>query len=222
MKSKANIVDVARFACQNIHGRSRRKRWATMRELLVKLAVYHGYVESDLTWNMIPELKHDIADEAKAKAILANRDTDHRTLDQNDTHLNTDELGKFTRALTGFRSGSESASMLLYLGFTLQTLCRPHQLFSLKRFQVRLYSPEGMYQVPDAGPLQLIQLGDRGHHKVNNSGATTHWIVGHMQPSMLDPVTALALKVMHDAQQISIHHGRGDIISAMHSRKKGW
>ena len=37
--SKADIISVARFACQNMHGRSRRKRWAAMRELLVKLAV---------------------------------------------------------------------------------------------------------------------------------------------------------------------------------------
>lgn len=82
--------------------------------------------------------------------------------------------------------------MLLYLGFTLQTLCRPGQLCELKRFQVRLYLPEGMFQLADAGSVQMIQLGDRGHHKVNSSGNSSHWIIGHMQPSMLDPTGSTA------------------------------
>lgn len=80
IKSNDDLIHIARFARSMINGRSCRKRWATFKNLIVQLAIYHGYIKTGMTWNMIPELSIDIALKSKSKALQANRDTGRRNL----------------------------------------------------------------------------------------------------------------------------------------------
>ena len=68
---------------------------------------------------------------------------------------------------------------------------RVHISFSEVKLQV----------TPLCGPVRLLHLGDRGHHKVNKEADMAHWVMRTMKPSLACPWFGLALKTTLDARQ---------------------
>ncbi len=72
----------------------------------------------------------------------------------------------------------------------------------LKKVHVSLYPERFELPVnPLFGPVQMLQLGDRGNHKVDKLGDMAHWIMRTFMPSLQCPVFGLAVKVALDAKE---------------------
>ena len=56
-------------------------------------------------------------------------------------------------------------------------------------------NPDAVLPVlPPFGPVMMLQLGDRGHHKVADKGTDmTHFVMRTLHPSLVCPWFALAL-----------------------------
>ena len=88
--------------------------------------------------------------------------------------------------------------LLAFCDILLQTLARSRQVCKLNKVHVSLYA---LQLDPLAGPLQMLQLGDRGNHKVEKIGDMAHWVMRTFQPSLQCPLFALALKVALDTRE---------------------
>ena len=98
------------------------------------------------------------------------------------------------------RSAAECALLLAFCGIMGQSLARSGQICKMNRIHIS-YSEANLPVTPLFGPVRLLHLGDRGHHKVNKTADMAHWVMRTMKPSLACPWFGLALKTALDAKQ---------------------
>ncbi|DBB07187.1 TPA: hypothetical protein ACH3X1_011754 [Trebouxia sp. C0004] len=94
-----------------------------------------------------------------------------------------------------------AAQLLAYVAVNLQTLARAGQICQLNRHHLTIDPDAELPCPPSFGPVKLLQLGDRGHHKVANKGADmVHWVMRTLHPSLTCPWFGLALNAALQAK----------------------
>ena len=127
-----------------------------------------------------------------AREIAA--DTDGKSLNQQRHNLTRSELSVVFKHVMTLRARPCSL-LLAFCGIMSQTIARSNQLCKLRKVHV-IYPEQFELPVnPLFGPVQMLQLGDRGNHKVDKIGDMAHWIMRTFKPSLQCPVFGLALKV---------------------------
>ena len=91
----------------------------------------------------------------------------------------------------------EAASLAVlaaFIGITNQTLARPGQICSLNRCHLTMNPNAELPVLPAFGPVMMLHLGDRGHHKVVDKGTDmTHFVMRTLHPSLDNTVYAPGL-----------------------------
>jgi hypothetical protein len=174
--------------------------WHRARKHIAAVAVFHGYMPADFQWKDSEVAKYELSqlvhDNSRAVAL----DTNGPTVRQNRHSLSQDQLEQLFRyAMT--RQAAACALLLAFCGVMGQTLARSGQLLQLNRVHVGYPEANLLPVTPLFGPVQLLHLGDRGHHKVNKDANMAHWVMRTMRPSLACPWFGLALKAALDAKQ---------------------
>ena len=126
-------------------------------------------------------------------------DTDGRTVRQDTHSLSADQFQLlYTYAMS--RSTVECALLLAFCGIMGQSLARSCQICKMNKVHIS-YNEANLPVTPLFGPVRLLHLGDKGHHKVNKAADMAHWIMRTMKPSLACPWFRLALKTALDAKQ---------------------
>ena len=85
------------------------------------------------------------------------------------------------------RSAAECALLLAFCGIMGQSLARSGQICKINRVHIS-YSETNLPVTPLFGPVRLLHLGDRGHHKVNKTADMAHWIMRQVTNSVVTAV----------------------------------
>lgn len=172
--------------------------WHRARKHIANLAAFHGYMpnfhwrESEVAKYELSQLVHD---HSHAQAA----DTNGRMVRQERHSLSAEQLQLlYTYAMS--RSAAECALLLAFCGVMGQSLARSGQICKMNRVHIS-YSEANLPVTPLFGPVRLLHLGDRGHHKVNKTADMAHWVMRTMKPSLACPWFGLALKTALDAKQ---------------------
>jgi len=172
--------------------------WHRARKHIANLAAYHGYLPS-FHWNQSEAASHELSYEVHDHSLTAAANTDGRTVRQDRHSLSTDQLQNlYTYAMS--LSAAECALLLAFCGIMGQTLARSGQICDMNRAHTS-FSAAKLPVTPLFGPVQLLHLGDRGHHKVNKQGDMADWVMRTMKPSLACPCFGLALKFALAAKQ---------------------
>ena len=91
--------------------------------------------------------------------------------------------------------------LLAFCSLMSQTIARSRQLCMMKKIHVSLPDQFELPVNPLFGPVQMLQLGDRGNHKVDKLGDMSHWVMRTFKPSLKCPWFGLALKAALDAKE---------------------
>lgn len=189
------------LAQKKAHLRSGSLLWHRARDYMARLAVFHGYVPTSFKWEdseVVKDLSRSVNDDARAKAL----DTEARTVNQENNSLAPSELKALYKHAMGLQAAT-CALLLAFCGITEQTLARPGQLCKMNRVHMSLYPKSELPKSPLFGPVKMMQLGDRGHHKVDKDDpkGMSHWVMRTYRPSLACPWFGLALKAALDAKQ---------------------
>jgi len=177
--------------------------WRNRRNYIAKLANFHGYVPAMFKWEDSEVAKYDVALQVYDTAREIAADTDGKSVNQLRHSLTQSELSAVFKHAMTFRARPCSL-LLAFCSVMSQTIARSNQLCMLKKVHVSLYPEQFELPVnPLFGPVQMLQLGDRGNHKVDKLGDMhmAHWIRRTFKPSLQCPVFGLALKVALDARE---------------------
>lgn len=171
----------------------------TTRNHAAVLAKFHGYIPNTFKWGdsqYACNLMYEVAERAHA---LAN-DTDGKTVNQQNATLSRDQLHAIYKwAMT--QPAATCAMLLAFCGVVSQTLARSEQLCEMNTVHMSIYPEAAPDKLPLFGPIKMLHLGDRGHHKVNKSSDMAHWVMRTLEPSLACPWFGLALKAVLDAGQ---------------------
>ena len=112
---------------------------------------------------------------------------------------------------------ASAAQLLAYVAINFQTLARSGQICQLNRRHLTIDTDAELPRLPFFGPVKLLQLGDRGHHKVADKGADmVHWVMRTLHPILACPWFGLALNAALQAKV----QGR-DRYQDIENKKKG-
>ena len=168
--------------------------WRNRRNYIAKLANFHGYVHVMFKWADSEVAQYDVALQVYDTAREIAADTDGKSLNQQRPNLTRSELSVVFKHVMTLRARPCSL-LLAFCGIMSQTIARSNQLCKLRKVHV-IYPEQFELPVnPLFGPVQMLQLGDRGNHKVDKIGDMAHWIMRTFKPSLQCPVFGLALKV---------------------------
>ena len=153
-----------------------------------------SWEDSEVTKYDLPLQVYDIAREVAA-------DTDGKSVNQQRHSLTQSELIamlEYAMTLT-----AQLCSLLLaFCGVMFQTIARSRQLCKLNKVHVSLYPQEYELPVnPLFGPVQMLQLGDRGNHKVDKLGDMAHWVMRTFKPDLKCPWFGLAFEAALNAKE---------------------
>lgn len=181
-------------------GTRRLESWTRARPHIETLARFHGYVPDGFKWSDSEavrfELKLKVADGAAAMAL----DTDGPTVRPHKHTLQPEQLQEFYRLVCDMDAAS-TAQLLAYTAINSQTLARSGQICQLNRVHLTIDPDAELPRLPSFGPVKLLQLGDRGHHKVADKGADmVHWVMCTLHPDLACPWFGLALNVALQAK----------------------
>ena len=173
--------------------------WRRARTWMARLARFHGYLGDNFEWSDSDMVKLDLIHDVHDTSLAMAADTDRETVRQDRHSLSRPQLQRlYTWALR--QQASTCALLLAFCGIMAQTLARSGQLLAVNRIHVSI--PEAQSQVPALfGPFQVMQIGDRGHHKVNKTADMAHWVMRTANPSPACPWFGIALKAALDARQ---------------------
>ena len=132
-------------------------------------------------------------------SIAQAADTDGRTVRQERHSLSSEQL-QLLYIYAMSLSAAECALLLAFCGIMGQSLARSGQICKMNRAHIS-YSEANLPVTPLLGPVRMLHLGDRGHHKVNKTADMAHWVMRTMRPSLACPWFGLALKTALDAKQ---------------------
>ena len=181
-------------------GTRRLESWTRARKHIETLAHFHGYVPDGFTWQdsraVQIELKLKVADGARAMAL----DTDGLTVRPHKHTLRPDQLREFCGLVCEMDAAS-AAQLLAYMAINSQTLARSGQICQLNRCHLTIDPDAELPRLPSFGPVKLLQLGDRGHHKVADKGVDmVHWVMRTLHPNLACPWFGLALNAALQAK----------------------
>lgn len=175
--------------------------WRNRRNYLAKLANFHGYVPAMFKWEDSEVAKWDVSLQVCDTAREVAADTDGRSVNQQRHSLTQAELTGILEYAMTLRARACSL-LLAFCSLMSQTLARSRQLCMMKRIHVSLYPDKFELPVnPLFGPVQMLQLGDRGNHKVDKLGDMSYWVMRTFQPSLKCPWFGLALRAALDARE---------------------
>lgn len=169
--------------------------WRNRRNYLAKLAAFHGYML--FKWEDSEVAKYDLAFDVNDAAREVAADTDGKSVNQQRHMLSKSEVADVLKYAVTLRA-RQCALLLAFCDILLQTLARSRQVCKLNKVHVSLYA---LQLDPLAGPLQMLQLGDRHKHKVEKIGDMAHSVMRTFKPSLQCPVFALAVEVALDARE---------------------
>ena len=172
--------------------------WHRARKHIATLAAFHGYLPS-FDWRSSEVAKYELSQLVHDHSHAQAADTDGRTVRQDRHSLNADQL-ELLYIYAMSRSAAECALLLAFCGIMGQSLARSGQICKMNRVHIS-YSEANLPVTPLFGPVRLLHLGDRGHHKVNKTADMAHWVMRTMKPSLACPWIGLALKTALDAKQ---------------------
>ncbi|KAL3135429.1 hypothetical protein ABBQ32_007611 [Trebouxia sp. C0010 RCD-2024] len=172
--------------------------WHRARKHVATLAAFHGYLPS-FDWRSSEVAKYELSQLVHDHSHAQAADTNGRTVRQDRHSLSAEQLQLlYTYAMS--RSAAECALLLAFCGIMGQSLARSGQICKMNRVHTS-YSEANLPVTPLFGPVQLLHLGDRGHHKVNKTADMAHWVMRTMRPSLACPWFGQALKTALDAKQ---------------------
>ena len=197
-------------------GTRRLESWTRARPHIETLARFHGYVPDGFRWRDCEavqfEFKLKVADDAAKMAL----DTEGPTVRPHKHTLQPDQLERFYGLVCEMDAAS-AAQLLAYAAVNFQTLARAGQICQLNRRHLTIDPDAELPRLPSFGPVKLLQLGDRGHHKVADKGTDmVHWVMRTLHPSLTCPWFGLALNAALQARV----QGR-DRYKHIESKKKG-
>ena len=170
--------------------------WRNRRNYIAKLANFHGYVPAMFSWDDSEVTKYDLPLQVYDTAREVAADTDGKSVNQQRHRLTQPELTAMMEYAMTLKA--QSCSLLLaFCGVMFQTIARSRQLCKLKKVHVSLQACE----LPLFGPVQMLQLGDRGNHKVDKLGDMAHWVMRTFKPDLKCPWFGLALKTALNARE---------------------
>ena len=178
-------------------GTRRLESWTRARPHIETLARIHGYVPDGFRWRDCEavqfEFKLKVADDAAKMAL----DTEGPTVRPHKHTLQPDQLERFY----GEMDAASAAQLLAYAAVNFQTLARAGQICQLNRRHLTIDPDAELPRLPSFGPVKLLQLGDRGHHKVADKGGDmVHWVMRTLHPSLTCPWFGLALNAALQAR----------------------
>ena len=175
--------------------------WRRSRFHLSKLANFYGYVPAGFEWKDSEVAKYDLSAEVYDNARTVATDTDGKTVNQQRHHLTQTELIDMLQY--GMILDAKSASLMLaFCSIAFQTLARSRQFCKLRKVHVSLYLENYELPVnPMFGPVQMLQLGDRGNHKVDKLSDMSHWVMRTFKPSLKCPWFGMASMTALDARE---------------------
>ena len=172
--------------------------WHRARKHIAVLANFHGYMPT-FEWKESEVAKYELSQLVHDQSHAQAADTDGRTVRQDRHSLSPDQLQQlYSYAMS--RSAAECALLLAFCGIMGQSLARSGQICKMNRVHIN-FSEVELQVTPLFGPVRLLHLGDRGHHKVNKEADMAHWVMRTMKPSLACPWFGLALKTALDARQ---------------------
>jgi hypothetical protein len=172
--------------------------WHRARKHIANLAAYHGYLPS-FHWSQSEVAKYELSQLVHDHSIAQAADTDGRTVRQERHSLSPEQL-QLLYIYAMSLSAAECALLLAFCGIMGQSLARSGQICKMNRVHIS-YSEANLPVTPLFGPVRMLHLGDRGHHKVNKTADMAHWVMRTMKPSLACPWFGLALKTALDAKQ---------------------
>ena len=140
--------------------------WHRARRHIATLAAFHGYLPS-FDWRDSEVAKYELSQLVHDNSIAQAADTDGRTVRQERPSLSPEQLQLLYTYAMG-RSAAECALLLAFCGIMGQSLARSGQICKMNRVHIS-YSEANVPVTPLFGPVRLLHLGDRGHHKVNKT-----------------------------------------------------
>ncbi len=145
--------------------------WHRARKHIATLARFHGYLQGfDLRNSEVA--KYEVSQLVHDHSIAQAADTDGRTVRQERHSLSPEQLQLlYTYAMS--RSAAKCALLLAFCGIMGQSLARSGQICKMNRVHIS-YSEANLPVTPLFGPVRLLHLGDRGHHKVNKTADMAH------------------------------------------------
>ena len=171
--------------------------WHRACQHIATLAAFHGYLPS-FGWRDSEVAKYELSQLVHDHAIAQAADTDGRTVRQDRHSLSPKQLQLlYTYAMS--RSAAECALLLAFCGIMGQSLARSGQICKMNKVHIS-YNEANLPVTPLFGPVRLLHLGDRGHHKVNKTADMAHWVMRTMKPSLACSGFGLALKSALDAK----------------------
>lgn len=215
--------DIVRWGEQHHSGKGSTRghdRWERFRFTMQLLARYHGFMGEEFDYHQSLTVSIDIKGQAVANQNAAIQ-RKPETVQQEAKAFSQGELTDFTQRLSQSTCSSDMVSLFMYNGLAIQSTSRPGQICSVTRGNVRMY-PEGEEMLVPAhfGPLTLLGVSDRGHLKQDCQAEVSHWICRSRQPSVTDPVFAMAMKAALDNQRTHAEH-TGDLLQSMQQNRKG-
>ncbi len=172
--------------------------WHRARKHIGNLAAYHGYLPS-FHWSQSEVAKYELSQLVHDHSIAQAADTDGRTVRQERHSLSPEQL-QLLYIYAMNLSAAECALLLAFCGVIGQSLARSGQICKMNKVHIS-YSEANLPVTPLFGPVRMLHLGDRGHHKVNKIADMAHWVMRTMRPSLACPWFGLALKTALDAKQ---------------------
>lgn len=167
--------------------------WARTRNHIASLALFHGYLPDSFKWSDSLLARSDLQYQVADRHAVVNRDPNGKTVKVHKSILTQPQLIKVHK----FAYSMEAASLAIlaaFIGITNQTLARPGQICSLNRCHLTMNPDAELPVLPAFGPVMMLQLGDRGNHKVADKGTDmTHFVMRTLHPSLVCPWFALAL-----------------------------
>ena len=192
--------DYFSWLTEHKQGAQRLLSWTRARKHIETLAHFHGYMPDGFTWQnsraVRIELKLKVADDAAAMAL----DTDGPTVRPHKHTLQPDQLQEFYGFVCEMDAAS-AAQLLAYMVINFQTLARSGQICQLNRCHLTIDPDAELPRLPSFGPVKLLQLGDRGHHKVADKGVDmVRWVMRTLHPNLTCPWFGLALNAALQAK----------------------
>ncbi len=158
--------------------------WRNRRNYIAKLAGFHGYAPALFSWEDSEVTKYDLPLQVYDTAREVAADTDGRSVNQQRHSLTQTELTDMLKYAMTLRAHPCSL-LLAFCGIMSQSVARSGQLCKLNKVHVSLCSQ--LPVDPLYGPIQMLQLGDRGNHKVYKLEDMAHWVMRSFKPSLNCP-----------------------------------
>ena len=174
--------------------------WSRARNHITTLALFHGYLPDSFRWQDSLLARTDLQYQVADWHAAVNTDTNGKTVKVHRSILTQPQLALVHKFVYSMEPAS-LAVMAAFIGITNQTLARPGQICSLNRVHLTMNPEAELPVLPAFGPMMMLQLGDRGHHKVADKGTDmTHFVMRTLHPSLVCPWFALALNAALQAK----------------------